>query len=201
MGTKSGFDTRFPVSLKEETTPMTNPIKRHLVIGSVLSAAILTGCVSKSDYDKVVAENQQLKQQVSMQSTQIDRLRGAIRYTVNSDLLFPSGSYQMSPRGQVIIARLAQKLAPFQESKIVVLGYTDDMPIGQDLQRQGITTNQQLSEKRAQNVMEYMISQGVKPDLVEAKGMGEADPVASNDTEQGRSQNRRVELTLASPGS
>jgi chemotaxis protein MotB len=49
--------------------------------------------------------------------------------------------------------------------------------------------------------MEYMISEGVKPDLVSAVGYGEADPVAANDTSQGRAQNRRVELTLAPPGS
>ncbi len=48
--------------------------------------------------------------------------------------------------------------------------------------------------------MQYLITQGVKPDLVAAHGYGEADPVASNDTAVGRGQNRRVELTLASPG-
>jgi chemotaxis protein MotB len=46
-----------------------------------------------------------------------------------------------------------------------------------------------------------MISQGVKPNLVSAQGFGDADPVASNDTPQGRAQNRRVEQTLANPGS
>jgi chemotaxis protein MotB len=192
-----------------------NPIKRHLVIGSVLSVAILTGCVSRSDYDKLQAENhdlqtnnqqlqaqnQQLQQQAVAQTAQIDRLRGAIRYTVNSDMLFPSGSWQMSPRGQQIIASFAAKLAPFQESKIVVMGYTDNAPIGSELKRQGITSNKELSEKRAESVMQYMVSQGVKPDLVAAEGFGEADPVATNDTAAGRAQNRRVELTLAAPSS
>jgi len=66
--------------------------------------------------------------------------------------------------------------------------------------RQGVTTNLILSQKRADNVMQYMISQGVKPDLVSAHGFGEADPVAPNDTPAGRAQNRRVELTVASVG-
>ena len=48
--------------------------------------------------------------------------------------------------------------------------------------------------------MEYIISQGVKPDLISAQGFGESNPVASNDTPQGRAQNRRVELSLAGSG-
>jgi hypothetical protein len=72
-----------------------------------------------------------------------------------------------------------------------------DAPIGPALQRQGITSNEILSQKRAENAMEYVVSLGVKPDLVSAQGFGDSNPVASNDTAQGRAQNRRVELSLA----
>ena len=73
-------------------------------------------------------------------------------------------------------------------------------PIGPELMRQGITSNLVLSQKRADTVMQFMISQGVNAKLVSAEGLGEADPVASNDTPQGRAQNRRVELTVAGSG-
>ena len=96
------------------------------------------------------------------------------------------------------IAKIAAILAPHQTSKINVNGYTDTTPIGPGLAKQGVTTNLILSQKRADNVMQYMISQGVKPGLVSAHGFGEADPVASNDTAAGKAQNRRVELTIAS---
>src|SRR5262249_50936318 len=129
------------------------------------------------------------------------RLQNAIKYTVNSDLLFRSGSWEMSPQGQAVIAKLVPQLAPFQQSKLVVHGYTDNAPIGQALQRQGITSNEILSQKRAEAVMAYLIEQGVKPDLISARGHGEADPIAANDTAQGRAQNRRVEVTLAGPTS
>ena len=66
--------------------------------------------------------------------------------------------------------------------------------------QQGVATNLILSQKRAEAVMHFMISQGVKSNLVSAQGFGEANPVASNDTPEGRAQNRRVELTIASPG-
>jgi len=59
----------------------------------------------------------------------------------------------------------------------------------------------ELSQKRADAVMQYLISQGVKPELVSAEGHGDGDPVAPNTTAKGRTQNRRVEITLASPSS
>jgi chemotaxis protein MotB len=103
----------------------------------------------------------------------------------------------MSKQGQEVIAKLAPRLAPFQQSKIVVNGYTDTAPVGRALQRQGITSNEVLSQKRADTVMQYLISQGVKPDMISARGFGEADPITSNATAEGRAQNRRVELTLS----
>jgi flagellar motor protein MotB len=66
--------------------------------------------------------------------------------------------------------------------------------------QKGITSNLVLSQKRADNVMQFMISRGVNPSLVSAQGFGEKDPVASNDTPEGRAKNRRVELTVAGSG-
>jgi chemotaxis protein MotB len=138
-----------------------------------------------------------LSNQVAADKAQICRLQGAIKYTVNSDLLFPPGGYQMSARGKQIIASFAAKLAPTQQNKILVSGYTDNAPIGAALARQGITSNEILSQRRAEDVMAYIVSQGVNPDLISAQGFGDTNPVAPNDTAQGRAQNRRVELSLA----
>ena len=170
----------------------------------LMASVALSACVSQSSYDALQAQYQQAQQQnaalsnqVAADKAQICRLQGAIRYTVNSDLLFPSGGYQMSERGKQIISGFAAKLAPTQQNKILVSGYTDNAPIGPALQRQGITSNEILSQKRAEDVMAYLVSQGVKPDLVSAQGFGDSNPVAPNDTAQGRAQNRRVELSLA----
>jgi outer membrane protein OmpA-like peptidoglycan-associated protein len=111
--------------------------------------------------------------------------------------LFAPGSWEIKPQGQQVIANLAKKLAPTQQNHLIVSGYTDNAPIGPALKQQGVTSNQDLSQKRAESVMQYLISQGVKADLVSARGFGDASPVAPNDTAQGRAQNRRVELSLA----
>ena len=143
------------------------------------------------------AEIAALQKELAADKVQVTRLQDAIKYTVNSDLLFQAGSWQMSTQGQQIIAKLAPRLAPFPQSKIVVHGYTDNAPVGPALQRQGIPSNEVLSHKRAEAVMQYLISQGVKPDVISARGFGAATPIAPNDTAQGRAQNRRVEVTLA----
>jgi chemotaxis protein MotB len=180
-------------------------LKRGVLLVPLIAPVLLAACVSQSKYDELQAQYQQVQQQnsalssqVAAQKAQLCRLQGAIKYTVNSDLLFPSGGWQMSERGKQIIANMAAKLAPTQQNKILVSGYTDNAPIGAALQRQGVTSNEILSQKRAENVMEFIVSQGGKPDLISAQGFGDTNPVASNDTAQGRSQNRRVELSLAS---
>jgi chemotaxis protein MotB len=181
-----------------------NAIKLPLIAGTLLSTMVLAGCVSQSKYNDLQAQNQQLQQQTEAQAAQIAtdkqqiaRLQGAIKYTVNSDLLFQSGGWEMSNRGKQIISTMAAKLAPTQQNKILVSGYTDNAPIGAALRARGVTSNQELSQRRADNVMQYLISQGLNANLVSAKGFGESNPVASNDTASGRAQNRRVELSLA----
>ena len=171
-----------------------------IATSTLIASGLLTGCVWKSDYEKLQAQNQQLQQQVASQQSQISRLQGAIKYTVNSDLLFAPGSWQMSDQGKQIIARMASQLAPTQQNKLVVNGYTDNAPIGPALQREGVTSNQVLSQKRAEAVMQFLISQGLRPELLTAHGFGDADAIASNSTAAGRAQNRRVELALASAG-
>ncbi|HVK85143.1 MAG TPA: OmpA family protein [Kofleriaceae bacterium] len=189
---------------------MRSIFKSWLFAGGALSSIVLAGCVSQNEYDMLAAENIVLQQQLAAASAEqaesqaavaageakITRLQGAIKYTIDSDLLFAPGSWEMSEAGKRTIARMAPKLAPTQQNKLVVNGYTDNVPIGEGLERQGIDSNEELSQKRAEAVRNYMVSQGMNPRLVKAVGHGESNPIAANDTAQGRSQNRRVELTL-----
>jgi chemotaxis protein MotB len=169
-----------------------------------LVGLILSACVPAQQYDALENDynqlNQRLSGEIAAQQVHITRLQGAIKVAVNSDLLFPSGSWQMPPQAAQTISEMAPILAPFQQTTIIVTGYTDNTPIGPELRAQGVENNQQLSLKRAQTVANFLVSQGVNPNLVQTRGLGDANPVAPNDTPQGRAQNRRVELTLAGPG-
>jgi chemotaxis protein MotB len=96
----------------------------------------------ENDYNQL---NQRLSGEISAQQVHISRLQGAIKVAVNSDLLFPSGSWQMPPQAAQLIAKMAPILAPFQQTTIIVTGYTDNVPIGPELRQQGVDSNQQLS--------------------------------------------------------
>lgn len=175
------------------------------------AALLMAACVPQQKYDASLQRNAELEAQykqlndtlgaeITGHTMHISRMQDAIKVSINEDLLFPSGGSEMSDNAKASIAKVAAVLAPHQKNKIDVNGYTDSTPIGPELAKQGITTNQILSQKRADSVMQYMISQGVKPDMVASHGFGEANPVASNDTPEGRAQNPRVELTIATPG-
>ena len=188
----------------EESTKVSALNFSHGVAMTVIVMLLLSGCVSQQKYDALQSRYDQLNQtmssEISSQQMHIERLQNAIKVTVNDQLLFPSSEWQMPVPAQQIIAKMVPILAPMQQTKIMVNGYTDNVPVGPQLIRQGITSNLVLSQKRADNVMNFMTSQGVNPNLVSAQGFGDADPVASNDTPEGRAQNRRVELTLAGSG-
>ncbi len=183
---------------------MTETTKRLRTAWPVLAVVLLAGCVSQAKYNDLDQEFMQLQQsmgaEVGAQKMQITRLQDAVKVSVNSELLFPSGGWQMSAPAQQTIAKMAAILAPHLTTRIKVNGYTDNTPIGPELAAQGVPTNVVLSQKRADNVMQFMIAQGVNPNLVSAQGFGDANPVASNATPEGRAQNRRVELTLANAG-
>ena len=160
-----------------------------------LMALLSSACTSQQSYDAMVAENNQLKAQIAA-------LQAQSSFVEAGDLLFPEGGYRLSPAGQ---AELANNFVPKLKSlppnaKIVVYGYTDNLPIGPVLQQQGIPDNLTLSTRRAADVANFLISQGIPAANISAKGFGDTRPVASNDTPQGRAQNRRIEITVQGPG-
>jgi chemotaxis protein MotB len=159
-----------------------------------LTALILGACVSQSAYDQVQAQNQQLQAQLAQS-------RAEQKFVEAGDMLFPEGSFQLSPAGRAELANnIVPKLQGLQNAKVVVYGYTDNTPVGPALQRQGVPDNLVLSTRRGSTVVTFLVSQGVSPNIISAKGFGETHPEASNNTPQGRSANRRIEITVQGPG-
>ena len=162
---------------------------------------LLSACVSQQQYDAVVAENNQLKAQLAQSQAQLAQSQAEQKFVEAGDLLFPSGGFQMGPAGQAELANnVVPRLRGLQNAKIVVYGYTDNTPVGPELQRQGVPDNLVLSTRRAATVATFLVSQGINPNIVSAKGFGDTHPVASNDTPQGRAANRRIEITVQGPG-
>ena len=133
------------------------------------------------------ALREQLRQQLNMVLETRESARGLI---VNmSDVLFDFGKYTLRPVAREKLARVSGIILAHPGLRIEVEGHTDS--VGSD------EFNQKLSEQRAGTVHEYLVSSGVAPTNVTARGFGESQPVASNDNAAGRQQNRRVELVVS----
>ena len=175
-------------------------ITKLLIAGAVTSLVLLSGCVTETKYNALEQEYQQLQAALSSDQAQIVLLEGKLKVTMVDQVLFSEGGFKLNSQAKAVLGKLVPTLSGLQQTKIIVDGYTDNVPIGPGLKREGISSNLELSSKRADVVVEYLVNQGVNQNLISAQGFGESNPVASNDTAEGRSQNRRIEVTLVGPG-
>jgi chemotaxis protein MotB len=116
-----------------------------------------------------------------------------------SDQTFPSGGFRLNRAGRAKLDGVIPAIQAMGDAKIVVYGYTDDHPVGKMLKSKGIVDNLDLSSKRANEVVRYLISKGINPNVISAKGRGETHPIAPNNTPAGRAQNRRIEVVVEQP--
>jgi chemotaxis protein MotB len=167
---------------------------------ALLAALQLAACVSQSAYQQQGQQLEEARAQATEQQAQIAKMQQEQKWVVAGDLLFPEGGYQLGPDAQAALRQYVPRLQNLQNAKIVVYGFTDNQPVRTALQRAGVANNIDLSSRRADNVVAYFRSQGVNLEILSAKGFGDTHPVASNDTPQGRAQNRRIEIVLEGPG-
>jgi outer membrane protein OmpA-like peptidoglycan-associated protein len=140
---------------------------------------------------KAEAEKTELRAQLLRQFNAILQTRDTARgLIVNmSDVLFDTGKYSLRPLAREKLAKVAGIVSGHPGLRLAVEGHTDSVG--------GDEYNQRLSEERGGAVRDYLTEQGMPADSVTARGFGETQPVASNDTAAGRQQNRRVELVIS----
>ena len=165
-----------------------------------LAALVLAACVSQSAYNEQASQLEQAQAQVAAQQAEIAKMQAGNKWVMAGDLLFPEGGYELSAAGQAALSHYVPQLRSVQNVKVVVYGFTDNLPVGPALQRAGIADNLDLSSRRAATVAAFLQSQGVNPNILSAKGFGATHPMAPNDTPQGRAQNRRIEIVLEGTG-
>jgi outer membrane protein OmpA-like peptidoglycan-associated protein len=144
-----------------------------------------------SDNDRLQREKVELRAQLLFQFNAILQTRDTARgLVVNmSDVLFDTGKFSLRPEAREKLARVAGIVESHPGLRLDVEGYTDS--VGTD------EYNQQLSEKRGVSVRDDLMQQGMPAASVSSKGFGKSQPTASNDTAEGRQQNRRVELVIS----
>lgn len=158
--------------------------RRGAVIGAVAGATI--GAAAGNYLDQQEA---QLQEDLAGSGIEIDNQGDQLVLTGDSSAIeFGFDSATLTSRARTQVATIADTLVAYPETRIEVVGHTDS--VGSD------SYNMALSERRAVSVLDVLEANGVTSDRLTAFAAGENEPVASNATEAGRAQNRRVEITI-----
>jgi chemotaxis protein MotB len=143
-----------------------------------------------AEYEQLTAS---LKGQIQSGQVEISELRGKMTVKLKDKVLFASGSTALNKEGRAALDAVAEAFKDLRGKNVLVAGYTDDVPTGT---RSGFKDNWDLSTARAVTVVRYLQSKGVAPGILGALGFSEYRPLAGNDSTEGRSQNRRIEIAL-----
>ncbi len=153
--------------------------------GAIIGAAVggTAGALIGRRMDKQAEELRR-----DLEGADVERIGEGIKITFDSGLLFDVDQYELKAETKQNLTELSETLKKYEDTNILIEGHTDNT--GSDRYNQG------LSEQRASSVSAFLSAQGVDAGRVTTMGYGESQPVAENDSAEGRSQNRRVEVAI-----
>lgn len=153
--------------------------------GALAGAAVggTVGAIIGRQMDKKAAELEE-----KLEGAEIQRVEEGIAVSFDSGLLFDFDSAQLRDEAKENLEQLAEIMGEDDNTELLIVGHTDS--VGEE------SYNQNLSERRADSAADYIISQGIGAVRIDTEGRGESEPIADNDTEAGRQENRRVEVAI-----
>ncbi|MEJ2723424.1 MAG: OmpA family protein [Deltaproteobacteria bacterium] len=144
-------------------------------------------------YDDLLED---MKSEINKGKITITQLEGKLKVNLVDEILFDSGKTTIKPQGVKVLERVGKILLKAEDQAIRIEGHTDNVPIGPELATT-YPTNWELSAARATTVARYLQEKvGIDPTLLSAAGYGPYQSIASNETEEGRAKNRRIEILL-----
>lgn len=157
----------------------------NTAVGAIIGATVggAAGALIGRHMDKQAEELRR-----DLEGANVERVGEGIRITFGSGLLFDHDSYQLKPDTEQNLVALSETLKKYDDTNILIEGHTDNTG-AEDY-------NLQLSDWRAEAVSRFINEKGVKNGRITMQGYGESQPVASNETAEGRQQNRRVEVAI-----
>ncbi len=163
--------------------------------GAAIGAAAGAGTGALGGYlwnEHLEKQKQQMQQATAGTNVQVSQTAdNRLKINVPSDAGFATDSAQLNPKLHPALNQLATSLLQNPTETVQIVGYTDSTG--------GDAVNMPLSQNRAQSVESYLVSRGVQPQRISTQGLGAQNPVASNESSEGRAQNRRVEIFVAYP--
>lgn len=155
----------------------------------------LVDAKSKSDSLNIALTNK-LTRSLStdeLRDVDVKVLKGVVYISLSDNMLFKSGSYEVSSKAHETLSKIAKILKDFKDFDVLVEGNTDNVPIS----KTNIRNNWDLSALRASSVVQYLQNEcGINPSRLSAAGRGEYNPLTGNDTDLGRARNRRTEIII-----
>jgi len=128
-----------------------------------------------------------------LKDVDVQVLKGVVYISLNDNMLYKSGSYEISPKAAETLSKIAKIITDYSDYEVLVEGNTDNVPIS----KPNIRNNWDLSALRASSVVqELQTKYGVNPSRLTAGGRGEYNPIADNDTDAGRTKNRRTQIII-----
>lgn len=145
-----------------------------------------------SEYESLASS---LDKEIKAGQIKLSELQGRLTVRMGERVLFPTGSATISSSGKATLAKIAEALKSVRDRIIRVEGHTDNVPI----HTARFPSNWELSAARAIAVVRFLQDQGIDPKLLGAAGYAEYQPLAPNDTPEGRTENRRIAISIAAP--
>lgn len=155
----------------------------------------LVDAKSKSDSLNIALTNKLTRSldKDELKDVDVKVLKGVVYISLADNMLFKSGSYEISSQAEETLNKIAKIIKDYKDYDVLVEGNTDNVPIS----KTNIRNNWDLSALRASSVVQYLQNKcGVNPSRLSAAGRGEYNPLTDNDTEVGRSRNRRTEIII-----
>jgi outer membrane protein OmpA-like peptidoglycan-associated protein len=160
--------------------------KNNTALGAILGAAV-GGTIGVIIGNKMDKQAKKIQDDLGKAAT-VERVGEGIKVTFDSQLLFDFGKTDVKEANKADLRKLAETLTENPDSNLLIVGHTDN--VGSE------SFNQTLSKNRARAVSYQLTSAGVSSSRLKVQGKGESQPTVSNDTEDNRSQNRRVEIAI-----
>lgn len=154
---------------------------RGAIVGAAVGGA--AGAIIGNQMDRQAEELDR-----ELEGATVARVGEGIVVTFEGGILFDFDRAELRPTARANLQELARNLQRHERTEVLIIGHTDSVGAA--------SYNQGLSERRAQSAANYLVNQGVRSQRVSTRGMGENDPIASNDTAEGRQLNRRVEVVI-----
>lgn len=164
-------------------------------LGSLQQEKASLVAASRQQEEQYKALVQGLSSEVEKGQLQVRQYQNMLSVDLAEQIFFDSGRAALKPGGKDVLKKVGEALKGYENKVIRVVGHTDNVPLAKSLQAT-FPTNWDLSVARATNVVRFLQEVGVPPERMVPSGRSEYDPVAPNDTPEGRQKNRRIEIML-----